>query len=74
MGLQTGGPGYNARCLRVHTEHVLVKSAGPKVLWAESRVQSTGEYFPPPSVTCLNCGGGRSVVSPSINPSGISPS
>ncbi|GFW09557.1 uncharacterized protein TNCV_3996631 [Trichonephila clavipes] len=33
--------------LRVHTEYVLVKSVGPKVLWAESRVQGTGEYFPP---------------------------
>ncbi|GFY32951.1 uncharacterized protein TNCV_2877001 [Trichonephila clavipes] len=33
--------------LRVHTENVLVKSVGPKVLWAESRVQGTGEYFPP---------------------------
>ncbi|GFW61452.1 uncharacterized protein TNCV_347001 [Trichonephila clavipes] len=33
--------------LRVLTEYVLVKSVGPKVLWAESRVQGTGEYFPP---------------------------
>ncbi|GFV04385.1 uncharacterized protein TNCV_920061 [Trichonephila clavipes] len=33
--------------LRVHTEYVLVKSLGPKVLWAESRVQGSGEYFPP---------------------------
>ncbi|GFX90584.1 hypothetical protein TNCV_3194021 [Trichonephila clavipes] len=33
--------------LRVHTEYVLVKSVGPKVLWAESRVQGTGENFPP---------------------------
>ncbi|GFW92787.1 uncharacterized protein TNCV_1735801 [Trichonephila clavipes] len=33
--------------LPVHTEYVLVKSVGPKVLWAESRVQGTGEYFPP---------------------------
>ncbi|GFX49119.1 uncharacterized protein TNCV_3077371 [Trichonephila clavipes] len=32
---------------RVHTEYVLIKSVGPKVLWAESRVQGTGEYFPP---------------------------
>ncbi|GFU51848.1 uncharacterized protein TNCV_3733591 [Trichonephila clavipes] len=31
--------------LRVHTEYVLVKSEGPKVLWVESRVQGTGEYF-----------------------------
>ncbi|GFX08592.1 hypothetical protein TNCV_4170911 [Trichonephila clavipes] len=29
------------------TKYVLVKSVGPKVLWAESRVQGTGEYFPP---------------------------
>ncbi|GFX18973.1 uncharacterized protein TNCV_322781 [Trichonephila clavipes] len=27
--------------------HVLVKSEVPKVLWAESRVQGTGEYFLP---------------------------
>ncbi|GFT19147.1 uncharacterized protein TNCV_302831 [Trichonephila clavipes] len=33
--------------LQVHTEYVLVKSVGPKVLWAESRVQRTGEYFTP---------------------------
>ncbi|GFX33821.1 uncharacterized protein TNCV_3962301 [Trichonephila clavipes] len=33
--------------LRVHKEYVLVKSVGPKVLWAESRVQGSGEYFPP---------------------------
>ncbi|GFT29037.1 uncharacterized protein TNCV_3586871 [Trichonephila clavipes] len=33
--------------LRVHTEYVLVKSVGSKVSWAESRVQETGEYFPP---------------------------
>ncbi|GFW37680.1 uncharacterized protein TNCV_415661 [Trichonephila clavipes] len=32
--------------LRVHTEYVFDKSLGPKVLWAESRVQGTGEYFP----------------------------
>ncbi|GFU60492.1 uncharacterized protein TNCV_2657111 [Trichonephila clavipes] len=33
--------------LRVHTEYVHVKSVGPKILWAESQVQGTGEYFPP---------------------------
>ncbi|GFU63405.1 uncharacterized protein TNCV_44511 [Trichonephila clavipes] len=33
--------------IRVHTEYVLIKSVGPKVLWAESRVPGTGEYFPP---------------------------
>ncbi|GFU50970.1 hypothetical protein TNCV_4461651 [Trichonephila clavipes] len=32
---------------RVHTEYVLVKSVVPKILWAESRVQRTGECFPP---------------------------
>ncbi|GFV53955.1 uncharacterized protein TNCV_2688241 [Trichonephila clavipes] len=45
--------------LQVHTEYVLVKSVGPKVLRAESRVQGTGENFPPLSVPCLNCGGGN---------------
>ncbi|GFS48226.1 hypothetical protein TNCV_2296221 [Trichonephila clavipes] len=44
--------------LRVHTECVLVKSVGLKVLWAESRVQGTGENFPPLQFPCLNCGGG----------------
>ncbi|GFY21158.1 uncharacterized protein TNCV_3992021 [Trichonephila clavipes] len=43
---------------QVHTEYVLVKSVGPKVLWAESRVQGTGEFFPSHSVPYLNCGGG----------------
>ncbi|GFW48128.1 uncharacterized protein TNCV_3076681 [Trichonephila clavipes] len=33
--------------LRVHTKYVLVKSMGPKVLWAESRVQGTGKNIPP---------------------------
>ncbi|GFV05705.1 uncharacterized protein TNCV_2450331 [Trichonephila clavipes] len=33
--------------LRVHMEYALVKSAAPKVLWTESRMQGTGEYFPP---------------------------
>ncbi|GFV61120.1 uncharacterized protein TNCV_2099951 [Trichonephila clavipes] len=33
--------------LQVHTEYMLVKSGGPKDLWAESRVQGTGENFPP---------------------------
>ncbi|GFS71194.1 uncharacterized protein TNCV_5049771 [Trichonephila clavipes] len=31
--------------LRVHTEYVLVKSVGPKVLWVESQVQGTEKYF-----------------------------
>ncbi|GFW28897.1 uncharacterized protein TNCV_202201 [Trichonephila clavipes] len=33
--------------LQVHTEYVLFKSVGPKESWAESRVQGTGENFPP---------------------------
>ncbi|GFT12277.1 uncharacterized protein TNCV_4005331 [Trichonephila clavipes] len=33
--------------LRVHTDYMLVKSVGPKVLWAEARVQGNGENFPP---------------------------
>ncbi|GFS92793.1 uncharacterized protein TNCV_1161921 [Trichonephila clavipes] len=33
--------------LRVNTEYILVKSVGPKVLWAESRVRGTAENFPP---------------------------
>ncbi|GFT47904.1 hypothetical protein TNCV_902881 [Trichonephila clavipes] len=33
--------------LRVHTDYGFVKSLSLKVLWAESRVQGTGEYFPP---------------------------
>ncbi|GFV04309.1 uncharacterized protein TNCV_919301 [Trichonephila clavipes] len=27
------------------TEYVLVKSVGPKILWADSRVHGTREYF-----------------------------
>ncbi|GFX26268.1 uncharacterized protein TNCV_948681 [Trichonephila clavipes] len=38
--------------LRVHTEYVLVKSEGTKVLWAELRVQVTGQYFPPLQFQC----------------------
>ncbi|GFW97469.1 uncharacterized protein TNCV_4991451 [Trichonephila clavipes] len=40
------GLGDSAKYPSTHTEYVLVKSVGPKVLWAESRVQETGEYFP----------------------------
>ncbi|GFW26566.1 hypothetical protein TNCV_1165001 [Trichonephila clavipes] len=52
--------------LRVHTEYVLIKSVGPKVLWAESRVQGTGEYFSPLQGKIVEV----EVVSPSIVPSG----
>ncbi|GFU95430.1 hypothetical protein TNCV_4787651 [Trichonephila clavipes] len=50
MELQTERPRFDARttkCPQVHTDYVLVKSVGPKVLWAESRVQGTGENSPP---------------------------
>ncbi|GFW06043.1 uncharacterized protein TNCV_4478371 [Trichonephila clavipes] len=33
--------------LTTFTEYVLIKSVGTKVLWADSRVKGTGEYFPP---------------------------
>ncbi|GFV95982.1 hypothetical protein TNCV_2096511 [Trichonephila clavipes] len=33
--------------LRTHTEYKLVKSVGPKVLWAGSRLRGTREYFRP---------------------------
>ncbi|GFU55671.1 uncharacterized protein TNCV_1649801 [Trichonephila clavipes] len=56
--------------LRVHTEYVLVKSVSPKILWVESRVQGTGEYFPPlqshGKIAEVEIGG----VTPSIVPSG----
>ncbi|GFW55663.1 DUF4817 domain-containing protein [Trichonephila clavipes] len=61
-----------ARCpvlqntLRVHTEYVLVKSVGPKVLWAES--QGDSRIFPPSS-SMAKMWRWRSVVSSSIVPS-----
>ncbi|GFV42027.1 uncharacterized protein TNCV_1568941 [Trichonephila clavipes] len=47
--------------LRVHTEYVLVKPVGPKVLWvvaAETTSAGSRRMFPSPPVPCLNCGGG----------------
>ncbi|GFV59715.1 uncharacterized protein TNCV_1907861 [Trichonephila clavipes] len=38
----------------VHTEYVLVKSVGPKILWGESRVQGTEGYLPPLQLHALN--------------------
>ncbi|GFS53906.1 uncharacterized protein TNCV_3761411 [Trichonephila clavipes] len=52
--------------LREHTEYVLVKSVGPNVLWAESRVRGTGEYFPTLQFHAKIV----EVVSPSIVPLG----
>ncbi|GFU71764.1 uncharacterized protein TNCV_130681 [Trichonephila clavipes] len=43
----TGRPGFDARCHQIPSEYVLIKSVGPKILWTESRVLETGEYFPP---------------------------
>ncbi|GFS73971.1 uncharacterized protein TNCV_108501 [Trichonephila clavipes] len=42
-----GSMSVPSNTLRVYTEYVLVKSMGSKVLWAEARVQGTGENFPP---------------------------
>ncbi|GFU20028.1 uncharacterized protein TNCV_1191721 [Trichonephila clavipes] len=47
--------------LRDPTEYVLVKSAGPKVLWAvaaETTSAGCWKIFPSFLVPCLNCGGG----------------
>ncbi|GFX83991.1 hypothetical protein TNCV_4857991 [Trichonephila clavipes] len=47
--------------LRVHTEYVLVKSMGLKVLWvitAETMGAGVWRIFPSPPVSCLNCGSG----------------
>ncbi|GFS89198.1 uncharacterized protein TNCV_1259361 [Trichonephila clavipes] len=47
--------------LRVHTEYVLVKSEGPKVLWAvTAEITGAGDWriFLSPPVPCLNCGDG----------------
>ncbi|GFS76386.1 uncharacterized protein TNCV_1620281 [Trichonephila clavipes] len=43
---------------RVHTEYVLVKSVGPKILWAEITSAGDRRIFPSPSVPCLNCENG----------------
>ncbi|GFT34905.1 uncharacterized protein TNCV_3879001 [Trichonephila clavipes] len=51
IGFRNGMSGFDAHylqnTLRGHTEYVLVKPVGSKVLWVESRVLGTGEYFPP---------------------------
>ncbi|GFT50617.1 hypothetical protein TNCV_552021 [Trichonephila clavipes] len=48
--------------LRVPTEYVLLKSVGPKVLWAvAAEITSSGDsrIFPSPPVPCLNCRSGE---------------
>ncbi|GFY25020.1 hypothetical protein TNCV_2692111 [Trichonephila clavipes] len=47
--------------LRVHTEYALIKSVGPKVLWAFAAETTSARHrriFSSHSVSCLNCGGG----------------
>ncbi|GFU69284.1 hypothetical protein TNCV_3209481 [Trichonephila clavipes] len=47
--------------LRVHTEYVLVKSVGPKALWAVTAETTSAvgwRIFPSPPVPCLNWGVG----------------
>ncbi|GFS99037.1 hypothetical protein TNCV_1890471 [Trichonephila clavipes] len=55
--------------LRVHTEYVLVKSGGPKFLWAESRDRGLDNISLPFS-SMSKLWRWRYVVSPSIVPSG----
>ncbi|GFX11203.1 hypothetical protein TNCV_4424621 [Trichonephila clavipes] len=50
--------------LPVHTEYVLVKSVGSKILWAvaaETTIAGDWRIFPFPPVSCLNCGGGVAI-------------
>ncbi|GFW19393.1 hypothetical protein TNCV_1602871 [Trichonephila clavipes] len=54
--------------LRVHTEYVLVESVGPKVLWAESRVQGL-ENISLPFSSMPKLWRWRYVMSQSIAPS-----
>ncbi|GFV12742.1 uncharacterized protein TNCV_1367121 [Trichonephila clavipes] len=56
--------------LRVHTEYGLVKSVGPKILWAESREQGDWRIFTSPFSFISKLWRWRSVVSPSIVPLG----
>ncbi|GFV35234.1 hypothetical protein TNCV_620301 [Trichonephila clavipes] len=51
--------------LCVHTEYVLVKSVGPKVLWmvaAETTGAGGWRIFPSLPIPCLDCGGGDRTV------------
>ncbi|GFU37708.1 hypothetical protein TNCV_1465851 [Trichonephila clavipes] len=70
IGLQTGGPGFDARCHQIPSEYtnetneyVLDKSVSPKVLWAVTEeTKGAGDwriYFPSPLVPFLDCGGGE---------------
>ncbi|GFT58372.1 hypothetical protein TNCV_2118751 [Trichonephila clavipes] len=51
--------------LEIHTEYVLVKSVGSKVLWvvaAETMGAGIWRIGPSPAVPCLNGGGGNGGV------------
>ncbi|GFX26349.1 hypothetical protein TNCV_949471 [Trichonephila clavipes] len=61
FGLQTGRPGFDARCHQTPAEYT--RSTCSLNLWVRSLVglitsAGTGEYFPPLQFTCRNCGGG----------------
>ncbi|GFW45718.1 hypothetical protein TNCV_3246551 [Trichonephila clavipes] len=61
MGLQTGRPGFDARCHQTPSEYT--RSTCSLNQWVRSLVglimsAGTGEYFPPLQFTCRNCGGG----------------
>ncbi|GFY18491.1 hypothetical protein TNCV_2397181 [Trichonephila clavipes] len=60
--------------LRVHTVYVLGKSVGPVVLWAEIMSARKLENISLPFSSIPKLWKWRSVMSPSIVPSGISPS
>ncbi|GFT99390.1 uncharacterized protein TNCV_3357301 [Trichonephila clavipes] len=61
IGLQTGRPGFDARCHQIPSE--CTRSTCSLNQWVRSLVgvftsAGTGEYFPPLQFTCRNCGGG----------------
>ncbi|GFX58630.1 hypothetical protein TNCV_418091 [Trichonephila clavipes] len=61
IGLQTGRPGFDARCHQIPSE--CTRSTCSLNKWVRSLVglftsAGTGEYFPHLQFTCRNCGGG----------------
>ncbi|GFV58882.1 uncharacterized protein TNCV_1825901 [Trichonephila clavipes] len=61
IGLQTGRPGFDARCHQIPSE--CTRSTCSLNQWVRSLVglftsAGTGECFPPLQFTCRNCGGG----------------
>ncbi|GFW16128.1 hypothetical protein TNCV_4681201 [Trichonephila clavipes] len=64
-------PWLRSNTLRVHTEYVLVKRVGPKVLWMDAaETTGTGDWiiFPSLPVPCLNCGGGVTIYRVEVQP------